>query len=189
MIDGPGNDIFVKEVGFAQELADIFVSSDGVEFVFLGRANGGGTTELDLATIGFDEPVTAIRVVGLDSGGGSPGFDLLGIQVLPGSIGGGDGGYVIQLRDNETVTDIDFANLEIESAVNQAPVFDSAPQTEAVVTELYRYNAQATDFENERLTYSLLNGPSGLTISPTTGTVVWLPSSEQVGIHLSLIHI
>jgi hypothetical protein len=33
--------------------------------------------------------VTAIKIVGLDSLGGSPGFDVVNIEVLPGSIGPG----------------------------------------------------------------------------------------------------
>jgi hypothetical protein len=57
--------------------------------VLLGIANDSVTTSFDLASIGFTDPVTAIRIVGLDSLGGSPGFDVVNIEVLPGSIGPG----------------------------------------------------------------------------------------------------
>lgn len=89
VIDGVGNDIFIQEIGAAGERANVFVSSDNVNFVFLGVANDSVTTSFDLASIGFASAVTAIRIVGLDNGGGSPGFDVVNIQVLPGSIGPG----------------------------------------------------------------------------------------------------
>ena len=81
--------IFIQEIGGGNERADVFVSTDNVNFVFLGVANDSVTTSFDLASIGFVAPVSAIRIVGLDNGGGSPGFDVVNVQVLPGSIGPG----------------------------------------------------------------------------------------------------
>lgn len=91
VIDGPGNDIFIREVGPAGERANVFVSSDLTTFTFLGIAQDDVTTSFDLSSIGFITPVQAIRIVGLDSFGGSPGFDVVNVQVLPGSIGPGIG--------------------------------------------------------------------------------------------------
>jgi hypothetical protein len=87
IVDGPGNDIFIREIGAGGERASVFVSSDLINFVFLGVAQDNTSTSLDLASIGFTNPVTAIKIVGLDSRGGSPGFDVVNVQVLPGSIG------------------------------------------------------------------------------------------------------
>ncbi|MEB3341274.1 hypothetical protein, partial [Okeania sp.] len=77
-----GNDIFIDEVGRNSntEFADIFVSSDFENFTFLGRA-GEGSNAFDLSTIGFTQPVTAVRIVGLDNGGDSPGFDVINVEV------------------------------------------------------------------------------------------------------------
>lgn len=86
IFDGPGNDIFVSEPGDAMEVAEVYVSSDfGVTFTFLGLADGGTLTELDLADIGYMGIVNAIRIVGLDNLGGSPGFDVAFVQGLEGS--------------------------------------------------------------------------------------------------------
>jgi hypothetical protein len=87
VIDGVGNDIFIQEVGSNGERADVFVSSNLIDFVFLGTAIDDVTTALDLASIGFTDPVAAVKIVGLDTFGGSPGFDVINVQVLPGSIG------------------------------------------------------------------------------------------------------
>ena len=89
VLDGVGNDIFIQEIGASGERANVYVSSDNVTFVFLGIANDSITTAFDLASINFAAPVTAIRIEGLDSLGGSPGFDVVNVQVLPGSIGPG----------------------------------------------------------------------------------------------------
>jgi hypothetical protein len=88
VIDGVGNDIFIGEVGAAGERANVFVSTDFLNFVFLGVALDSASTAFDLASIGFASPVRAIKIVGLDNFGGSPGFDVAFVQVLPGSIGG-----------------------------------------------------------------------------------------------------
>ena len=87
IIDGPGNDIFISEVGSSGEAADVFVSSDLINFTFLGTAYDDITTSFDLASIAFTSAVQAIKIVGLDSFGDSPGFDVINVEVLPDSIG------------------------------------------------------------------------------------------------------
>jgi len=79
------NDIFIEEIGGASELADIFVSSDGVNFVYFGMIDGGTVNEIDLEDIGFTGLVTAIRIIGLDAGGCVPGFDVVSVYGLPGA--------------------------------------------------------------------------------------------------------
>jgi len=86
--DGPGDDIFILEVGDASELADIYISSqlstDPGDYTFLGQANGNTISSFDLANIGFVEQVRAIKVVSLQNGGAptAPGFDLASIEAL-----------------------------------------------------------------------------------------------------------
>ena len=55
VVDGPGNDIFIAEVGASGEQADVFVSSNSVDFVYLGRARDNSVTSFDLASISFSE--------------------------------------------------------------------------------------------------------------------------------------
>jgi len=86
-IDGPGDDIFVREIGGNGERADVFVSADLLDFVFLGTAIDNSTTAFDLASIGFTGLVQGVKIVGLDNGGDSPGFDVVNVEVLPGSVG------------------------------------------------------------------------------------------------------
>src|SRR5262245_34701271 len=51
VVDGPGNDIFIREVGPNGERANVFVSADLSNFVLLGVAADDVTTSFDLATI------------------------------------------------------------------------------------------------------------------------------------------
>ena len=58
-----------------------------------------------------------------------------------------------------------------------------------VASRAYQYQTQAIDADNDPLTYSLLESPTGMTIDPTTGLVQWVPSSNQSGDHLVRIQV
>ncbi|MEQ9374548.1 MAG: PKD domain-containing protein [Imperialibacter sp.] len=95
IINAPGqDDIFIRECEGVNEYANVYVSANGVDFSFIGTAIGTNssnvTTTFDLETINFQEPVVAIKVVGLDLGGASPGFDLLSVSGIAGAIIGND---------------------------------------------------------------------------------------------------
>jgi hypothetical protein len=84
MIDGPGDDFAVREIGNNQglEKADVWVSAvnDGVDFTYFGRvvSEGWGTNPvlyLDLEDIGFTDPVGYVKFTD-GIGGAAPGFDL-----------------------------------------------------------------------------------------------------------------
>lgn len=84
IIDYPGqDDIFITENGCNNEKAEVFVSADGVNFTRLGIVDDCYESALDLADIGFKNPVKFVKVVGLDMNGGSPGFDLVNVKGLP----------------------------------------------------------------------------------------------------------
>jgi RHS repeat-associated protein len=112
IIDAPGNDIFIRETGAAGERADVYISSNLVDFTLLGRAQDNITTALDLASIGFTEPVRAVKIVGLDNAGSSPGFDVVNVQVLPGSIGQATGTHKETLTQNQIVEGRNFGNFD-----------------------------------------------------------------------------
>ncbi len=83
VFDGIGNDIFIQEVGGAGERAEVYVSSDDLTYTLLGIAVDNALTSFDLSSIGFTDVVTSVKIVGLDNGGGSPGFDVVNVQALP----------------------------------------------------------------------------------------------------------
>ncbi|WP_253852319.1 Ig-like domain-containing protein [Microcystis aeruginosa] len=181
IIDKPGNDIFIPEIGFAGEQAEVYVSSNLEDFVLLGIGDGGTTSIFDLASINFNQPVRAIKIVGLDNNGLSPGFDVINVQGLPGSIASPDF-YTVKLKAGETVSNINFGNQKIDQPIpNQAPVFTSTAPKTAQIGQLLTYRATATDANNDRLTYSLLNQPEGMAVDAETGSLIWQPKQNQIG--------
>jgi hypothetical protein len=180
IIDSPGDDIFIPEVGAAGERAEVFVSSDLESFTFLGIGNGGVTSRFDLASIGFTEPVRAIKIVGLDNGGASPGFDVINVQGLPGSVASPDY-YTVELAEGELVENINFGNALIDTSGNQPPEFTSTPILEGLVDSEYNYQPIAIDPDNDELTFSVVESPEGMLIEAETGLLLWTPTREQIG--------
>jgi hypothetical protein len=69
--------------------------------------------------------------------------------------------------------------------LNQNPAFTSQPVLQGNAGRPYVYQAQATDPDKDRnqLTFSLLAGPSGMTVDKTTGNVTWSPATADIGTH------
>ncbi|MRR34370.1 hypothetical protein EG829_06655, partial [bacterium] len=61
-------------------------------------------------------------------------------------------------------------------AVNEPPVIVSSPVLVAERDKSYRYDVNATDPNNDVLTYRLVTRPSGMSISSTTGLITWTPN-------------
>ncbi len=73
--------------------------------------------------------------------------------------------------------------LRAMAMANQGPRFESNPDTDALVGQNYRYQAIASDPENDARSFSLLSGPTGMTIHPQTGELIWKPELQQQGSH------
>ncbi|MEM6251324.1 MAG: DUF4114 domain-containing protein [Cyanobacteria bacterium P01_D01_bin.156] len=181
IIDGPGDDIFIRSFepqDSANEFADIFVSSDGTDFEFLGTVNERGVVSLDLASIGFTETVSAVRVVGLDNRGSSPGFDLIGVEVLPGSSFSPDF-HTVQIEAGEIKENIDFGNNRV-NLDDVAPYIISQPPTTVVNGALYHYQVVVVSDGDDDLTYVLTKAPDGMSIDEN-GFITW--EDNAVGIY------
>jgi len=88
IIDGPGDDIKIIELGPVSEQALIFLTDGAGQEKLIDIANsgtiGGGIdpTEINFDISGIDlafEP-RAVRILGLDTGGEAPGFDIANIR-------------------------------------------------------------------------------------------------------------
>ena len=72
---------------------------------------------------------------------------------------------------------------------NKAPVIASKSLTSIKVEQVYTYDVNANDFENDVLTYSLLTYPEGMTIDTLTGVINWAPTKEQIGEHKVTVNV
>lgn len=64
---------------------------------------------------------------------------------------------------------------------NEAPTITSAAVTSAEEDALYTYDVDATDPNNDTLTYALDTSPSGMTIDPDSGLIQWNPTNDSIG--------
>ncbi|MCP4171811.1 MAG: PKD domain-containing protein, partial [Fuerstiella sp.] len=56
-------------------------------------------------------------------------------------------------------------------------------EQETLPSDMYIYNVEADDPDNDILTYTLKNSPDGMAIDPATGVITWTPTGEHTGIH------
>ncbi|MBL7189287.1 MAG: LamG domain-containing protein [Phycisphaerae bacterium] len=88
IVDGPGDDIVLIELGPVSEQALVFVTDGAGEEYLLSIAEAGSIgagvdpTEIgfDIAGVALPFAPRAVRIVGLDHGGESPGFDVASVQ-------------------------------------------------------------------------------------------------------------
>ncbi|WP_253256817.1 Ig-like domain-containing protein [Microcystis aeruginosa] len=86
------------------------------------------------------------------------------------SVEDGKGGRDTQTYNLGVVTNV------IDSQPNRPPVFVSNPVVSGNINTEYRYDADATDADNDNLTYSVINAPNGLVINQNTGVVTFTPT-------------
>jgi len=60
---------------------------------------------------------------------------------------------------------------------NRAPNFQTLPVTTAYVGLKYVYNANATDVDGDPVTYSLVQGPDGMTLDNSACKISWMPGA------------
>ena len=94
-----------------------------------------------------------------------------------------NGQIVAKSWDNKFITaeDTRFAGWLPGGSENQAPVIDSEAPVSAQATLVYRYRVEATDPDNDTLSYRLDSAPDGMSI--TENLLTWTPTPEQIGEH------
>ena len=62
-----------------------------------------------------------------------------------------------------------------DSFENHAPLITSSPQTTATINEVYSYDVDATDIDNDTLIYLLTVAPDDMNINAASGEILWTP--------------
>ena len=94
----------------------------------------------------------------------------------------GDHPVKIRVIDNVGNAAVQEYTLKV-SDYNHAPIITSVPQTAVLIGDTYRYDVEARDLENDPISFSLSQKPSGMTIDPSSGLVTWTPGYGQGGTH------
>lgn len=87
----------------------------------------------------------------------------------------------IQLPDSTILEDVKYLNIEASTSENRPPVIISSPDTDTISDQLYYYDINAEDPENEDIYYYLLKGPSGVTVEQKSGLLSWTPGYIHIG--------
>ena len=140
----------------------------------------------------FGQPVRRTRSTGADGGYRfdqvQPGtysltevqppdwLDALDSAGTSGGTAGDDRIQGIALRPGANAAGYDFGE-------HSAPVFSTTPPTDVKSGGSYSYDADAADWERDGISYSLIQGPAGLSANAATGVLTWSPTAADVGNH------
>ncbi len=102
------------------------------------------------------------------------------INWLPSFKQAGDHSITIVVSDELVAVKQQYI-LTIENT-NRLPRITSQPLNTAKEGSPYTYTVQATDDDNDTLTYQLLHAPQGMEIDDA-GSLYWLPGYDQSGVH------
>jgi hypothetical protein len=92
--------------------------------------------------------------------------------------------------ESQQITPVNIMGFQDQPGEIDFPVITSSPVIQANLAELYTYNVQAKDPDNEALTYSLVGGhPDGMNIDPLTGKITWTPGETQGGIYNIIVKV
>ncbi len=132
----------------------------------------------------------SVRVRGFDgtTPGGIPYFDLSSL-VDDGTLDPGEvtGSQAVSFS-NPARSHFSY-DLVILGRLNEDPAINTVPDVEALPGRAYQYDVEANDPDGDALTYSLLTGPSGLTVDPVTGNINWIPGTADLGTHTIAVEV
>jgi VCBS repeat-containing protein len=129
-------------------------------------------TDIDGDTINWSISGLATNGVAAVSGSGTSQV----VSYTPNADFNGVDTFTVEISDGVATDSIEVA--VTVNAVNDSPVFANAASTSAVEGSLYQYTPVVTDVDDANngtdLTFTLVAGPEGMTVSPT-GVVSWTP--------------
>jgi len=68
----------------------------------------------------------------------------------------------------------------VEAPVNNIPEILSEPMLVAYINNEYKYGLEATDADQDELSYKLVEGPQNMTVSPFSGVITWQPEGDAL---------
>lgn len=77
--------------------------------------------------------------------------------------------------------------IEVQAALEHAPVISGNPSPTVEAGSTYRFRPSATDPDGGPLRFSVQNAPSWASFSPSTGQLSGIPSANQVGTYANIV--
>lgn len=130
-------------------------------------------SNLTLAATDVDSTELTWSVSGVATNGSADVTDGV-VSYTPAADFNGSDSFVVTVSDGE-LTDSITISITVD-AVNDAPVITSPAPTGAIEGAELSYQILANDVDGDSLTYTLISGPTGMTMS-ATGLVTWTPEN------------
>ncbi len=144
------------------------------------NVNEGSLLQFAVNAVDSNGAQVSYSVSGLPAGAGfdpatktfswTPDFKQAGAYTV--SFAASNGAFVIRKNVAITVKD-----------VNQVPVFDAIADKSLNLGQTLEFSVNATDVDNDNITYSVIGLPTGASFNAETKTFSWTPSLGQVGTH------
>jgi len=198
-------------IGVPRQLGPLVADSDGDgEAEVLARNHVSGSATSGILRYGpatgswaATRPIwnqISYHVTNIDPDGGvpspqqvnwlTPGLNNYRVNATPpGERVGREEEFTYLANDGEFDSNLATVALHVLPA-NDAPVIVSLPPTGGAPDLAYFYLVNAVDPDaGEILTFTLPNGPAGMTIDSATGLVSWTPTTGQLGRHLVRVQV
>jgi parallel beta-helix repeat protein len=92
----------------------------------------------------------------------------------------------ITVNDGSVTAELSPFSIAVNN-VNRAPIITGTPLTGATENQLYSFSAQATDPDNDTITFSVLNLPAWATFNTSSGLLSGTPLSSHIGDYYNII--
>ena len=98
-------------------------------------------------------------------------------------------GIVVSVSDGQASASLSAFSIVVTEpdAPNTAPVIGGTPATTAEVGTAYSFTPNASDADNDNLTFSIANRPSWLSFNRNTGRLNGTPAAADVGTHGGIV--
>ncbi|KZN59327.1 hypothetical protein N473_03970 [Pseudoalteromonas luteoviolacea CPMOR-1] len=95
----------------------------------------------------------------------------------------------ISVTDGKSTVSLPSFSIEVvdSSSIKNPPTITGTPSTSAVVGIAYRFKPEASDEDNDTLTFSITNKPSWADFNTQNGELSGTPSSQDVGVTSNIV--
>ncbi|WP_444994436.1 putative Ig domain-containing protein [Aliikangiella sp. IMCC44359] len=101
----------------------------------------------------------------------------------------GNHSVTVSATDSNEESDVQTFTIAVEVQANNSPSIISSPKTSTQPASVYRYLIDATDADDDVLSYTLVDGPTGIVVSAVSGALTWTPQDSDRGAHLITVSV
>jgi len=111
----------------------------------------------------------------------APNTGLITLDPVDGHLGMNRVG--VQVRDQHGATDEQTFYIAIDNwlSPNSNPEIANIPNQTVLVNSVFSFAVEATDAEDNQITFSLLEGPANMVIGKTSGLIEWITTEADWG--------